>query len=100
MADKYRGRSVKLVKLKDVDSHLGKSFFLSSRNFNIKTGVTSEGTLTLFDKTYGSVSHYPSNMSFFTQEDGTLLFDPARDSSLNQVSINYGTSFAIGNLCH
>ncbi len=99
LASIYKSKKVELLDIKDVGKNLDNEFFISSRNFNLKTGVNSEATLSLFDATYGDISHYPSNMSFFTQRDGSLLFNPAGDNSLNQVSINYGTSFAIGNLC-
>jgi hypothetical protein len=88
------------IDISEVDDKLKEQFFISSRQFQIRTGVNNQSTLDDYDQTYGDITHYPSNMSFFTQDDGTVLFNPAQDSSMNQVSLNFGTSLSIGNLCY
>ncbi len=89
-----------ILSISEAQTKLKESFLIESNDFHQFTGVSDQAILSQYDQTYGDVVHYPSNMSFFKQPDGTLVFNPAKDNSSDQVAINSGTSFAIGSLCN
>lgn len=100
VAELYSGLPVpKVLSIDELKQDLSREAFVLSRDFNKSFGVTSETLLNQIDQRFGSLLHYPSYTYFKKTDEGLLTFDPAGDKSTNQVAFNFGTSFALGNLC-
>ncbi|MEM7646397.1 MAG: hypothetical protein AAF203_05765, partial [Pseudomonadota bacterium] len=102
VADYFDGQPAQVSTLDEARENLRKPTFLMGRDFLRATYPSATFETELLDRrdqVYGSLVQYPSQFHFRLAESGVALFDPAGDGSPNQVALNKGTSYALGNIC-
>lgn len=83
--------------LQEYDSSIP-SFFMKSYDFNRLYGINDINILNQIDQDYGEFIHFPSGHYYRMSNNGNMIFLPFKTST-PYVQHNYGTSFAIGNIC-
>jgi len=83
--------------LKEYDPNVPE-FFMSSKKFNQMAGIHNLETLNQIDQDLGHLIHFPSHHYYRRDEKGIISFKPIK-VPFKYVQYNYGTSFAIGNIC-
>ena len=91
-------KNLNLPILENYDSSVPE-FFMKSKKFNTLYGISDESILTQIDLDFGEYIHFPSGHYYRKNEKGEMIFSPIISTSF-YTQYNYGTSFAVGNICH